>query len=124
MRLLSLRPDDSLTIREMALSIGFQDLVSLPVLSKLQGSGFYPGELPSLNAPAFAGHTFMPVYPAHQKGEGNAHAARKCSLHRRACPTNHFDQNVSSLCAAIHFPQKWNTGAAHSVSGCQANVKS
>jgi len=28
MRSLSLRPDDSLTIREMALSIGFQDLVS------------------------------------------------------------------------------------------------
>ena len=32
-----------------------------PLLSKLQGSGFYPGELSSLNAPAFAGHTFMPV---------------------------------------------------------------
>ena len=45
MRSLSLRPDDSLTIHKMALSIGFQDLVSLLLLSKLQGSGFYPGEL-------------------------------------------------------------------------------
>ena len=39
MRLLSLPPDDSLTIREMALSIGFQDLVSLPLT--IQASGFW-----------------------------------------------------------------------------------
>jgi hypothetical protein len=36
---LSLRPDDSLTIREMALSIGFQDLVSL--LPTIQATGFW-----------------------------------------------------------------------------------
>ena len=36
---LSLRPGDSLTIREMALSIGFQDLVSL--LPSIQATGFW-----------------------------------------------------------------------------------
>jgi hypothetical protein len=64
LRLLSLRPDDSLTIQED----GFVD--------RLSGLGFPPPYYPSyralastlvslssLNAPAFAGHTFMPVYP-------------------------------------------------------------
>jgi len=39
MRLLSLRPDDSLTIRGMAMSIGFQDLVSL--LPTIQATGLW-----------------------------------------------------------------------------------
>jgi hypothetical protein len=36
---LSLRPDDSLTIQKMALSIGFQDLVSL--LLTIQATGLW-----------------------------------------------------------------------------------
>ena len=40
------------------MSIGFEGSVSLPPLSKLRGSDFYPGRLCSLlNMPAFTGHT-------------------------------------------------------------------
>jgi hypothetical protein len=60
----SSRSDDSLTIRRMALSIGFQDSVSFLLAIQLQGSGFCPGEtLSSLNTPAFLGHTDMPIHP-------------------------------------------------------------
>jgi hypothetical protein len=63
----SLRPDDSLTILSMASSIGFQDSVSFLLTIQATGSWLLPWwDCFPLNAPAFAGHTFMPVYPGAQ----------------------------------------------------------
>jgi hypothetical protein len=48
MRLLSLRPDDSLTILRMALSIDFQEFSFLPPdYSSYRDSDFFPGGLDS-----------------------------------------------------------------------------
>jgi hypothetical protein len=64
----SLRPDDSLTILSMASSIGFQDSVSFLLTIQATGSWLLPWwDCFPLNAPAFAGHTFMPVYPGALK---------------------------------------------------------
>ncbi|HEX2524432.1 MAG TPA: hypothetical protein VHP35_20150, partial [Terriglobia bacterium] len=58
----SLRPDDSLTILTMALSIGSWDSVSF--LLTIQATGLLTVTLvglPPLNTPAFTGHTSTPV---------------------------------------------------------------
>jgi hypothetical protein len=60
MPLLTLRPDDSLTIPKMALSMGFKQSVSL--LPAIQANGFWL--LPMqvyllLNTPAFSGRTIV-----------------------------------------------------------------
>jgi hypothetical protein len=58
---LALRPGDSLTIQQMALSVGFRNLSFLPsCYSSYKGFDFYPGgtHLP-LITPAFAGHTLF-----------------------------------------------------------------
>ena len=62
MRLLSLRPDDSLTIQRMALSIDFQDSVSLLLTIQATGSltfslaGLTPAEYASLRWTYLDGH--------------------------------------------------------------------
>src|SRR5712692_11597020 len=57
-RSLSLRPDDSLTIRSMALSVGFRVLISLHPATRVTGGWLFPRRvcLPP-NTPAFAGRT-------------------------------------------------------------------
>ena len=55
---LSLRPDDSLTIPRMALSVGFIRFVSSANATQATGVRLFPRwDCPPLNVPAFAGRT-------------------------------------------------------------------
>ena len=90
-------PDDSLTIHKMALSIGFQDLFPPPCYPSYRALASTLVSLSSLNAPAFAGHTSMPVYPGALTSPF-ALKIFKCSIGRLLSAVA-----IASICDASYF---------------------